>query len=59
MLSQQQQREVSFYFVLITDIVNGNNQPTTNHRFTAIIQINLTLQCFDAVGWAAGRASGL
>jgi len=43
MLSQQQQQqcEVSFYFVLITDIVNGNNQPTTNHRFTAIIQINL------------------
>ena len=24
-----------------------------------VFHINIVLQCFDAVGWAAGRASGL
>jgi len=27
--------------------------------FVANLLVNLCLQCFDAVGWAAGRASGL
>ena len=44
-------------------VTNQMYQPPTTH-FTAITQVNLCLQClclqcFDAVGWAAGRASGL
>jgi len=27
--------------------------------FTINLLTYLTLQCFDAIGWAAGRASGL
>ena len=27
--------------------------------FIKIVSNNICLQCFDAVGWAAGRASGL
>ena len=27
--------------------------------FIPVLDIRLCLQCFDAVGWAAGRASGL
>jgi len=35
----------------------------TTQIMTAVITVvgatNICLQCFDAVGWAAGRASGL
>ena len=27
--------------------------------FTSVVLLHNCLQCFDAVGWAAGRASGL
>ena len=30
-----------------------------NYIFVFCFQVYLCLQCFDAVGWAAGRASGL
>jgi len=40
----------------LSALTYGNNN---SHHFMAIIQINLCLQCFDAVGWVAGRASGL
>ena len=32
---------------------------TVTFSFFEILSQKLCLQCFDAVGWAAGRASGL
>ena len=37
-----------------SDALNQNTQPLKK-----IIIIIIILQCFDVVGWAAGRASGL
>jgi len=34
-------------------------QKLTGPQFACIKNMHLSLQCFDAVGWAAGRASGL
>ena len=33
--------------------------PVTEINTLLLIYITICLQCFDAVGWAAGRASGL
>ena len=30
-----------------------------NLNFLSVVFLTICLQCFDAVGWAAGRASGL
>jgi len=32
---------------------------TVRSSFSLAEMLHLTLQCFDTVGWAAGRASGL
>ena len=39
----------------------GHNDSTINIVVvvTVIIMVARSLQCFDSVGWAAGRASGL
>jgi len=50
------------YWFIVTAL---KTQTSNNNYFTAIIQVNdmpsvlLCLPCFDAVGWATGRASGL
>ena len=41
---------------LDTDAVN--NERTTCRSTVIVAVASLGLQCFDAVGWAAGRASG-
>jgi len=47
----------AFYInVLYTDLVHRQNK-YYQFRLTASFQVNF--QCFIAVGWAAGRASGL
>jgi len=33
--------------------------PTLLKKSNQVGEAGLSLQCFDAVGWAAGRASGL
>ena len=39
--------------------LDNNNNNNNNTRLTVLFRDNPCLQCFDAVGWAAGRASGL
>jgi len=34
------------------------SEVTTLRRYTNLFIIIIIIQCFDAVGWAAGRASG-
>jgi len=42
-----------WYFIIIMSL------KTCLHIITLLIILRFCLQCFDAVGWAAGRASGL
>ena len=37
----------------------GERGGSACHDFVFVAWITVSLQCFDAVGWAAGRASGL
>ena len=37
----------------------SHDDSTINFSFANIIIIITIIQCFDAVGWAAGKASGL
>ena len=49
------------YFTDITDIQSGNINIITNITLIIIFMLySLNChQCFDAVGWVSGRASGL
>ena len=44
--------------VHLLDIVHITDEGTHTHPFNSPLS-GLCFQCFDAVGWAAGRASGL
>jgi len=51
---------VTFTFLLtFTNIIKRSHWFFTSVVHTACIICSSGLQCFDAVGWAAGRASGL
>ena len=56
---RNKKRKLSFRY---PDFLQGSKLPAVQlHRlsiYTTVIIMTLCLQCFDAVGWAAGRASG-
>ena len=52
-------RELKSYLLLSTSVIS-HPMPATQIIFFGICCFTvLGLQCFDTVGWAAGRASGL
>ena len=52
-------RRIDYQYQTI-NIVCRKTQRVHRLRFTIIVtDVEMFLQCFDAVGWAAGRASGL
>jgi len=62
---QRQSTEGQFISIII---LAEKSAPAKNFHFftkwskkyiTCTSRLQLTLQCFDAVGWVAGRASGL
>ena len=44
---------------LILQAKNQNTDKTGQWVYGCIVECQYVLQCFDAVGWVAGRASGL
>jgi len=53
------QKSQSAVFVLPEKGVPSAVVRTVRSSFSLAEMLHLTLQCFDTVGWAAGRASGL
>jgi len=43
----------------LNHVTVNNRGAVLVHRYMRYKCIDMCLQCFDAVGWAAGRASGL
>ena len=52
-------REDSFYELLLNIRGHRELSECLKEFFQVWLYFFLCLQCFDAVGWAAGRASGL
>ena len=46
-------------FSILSRIPVNNRQKTFADGIRFSLHVNAFLQCFDAVGWVAGRASGL
>ena len=54
--------QISFFPTTLTknpDLYTNNSQLQEFYYYICFTALFLGLQCFDAVGWAAGRASGL
>ena len=45
--------------VCLSAIISSELQVRSSPNFLCLLPMAYFLQCFDAVGWAAGRASGL